>query len=376
MTIRQRLTLWYGGILLLSVILTAGMMYFELIVEQAWRAADGRPHDPVAEEIAEVIFFCLLPLTVLTVVGGSWLLRKALRPLENLATAVGRLQAHNLREPLPRTHNGDEVDRLTEALNASHARLEEAFKRTRDFTLNASHELKTPLALLHGEIEAALDDPETTPRQREVFSSQLDEIQRLSKIVSDLSLLAKADAGQAQLHFESVPLHELVRDSFADAQILAQPRQIEVHLGPCEPTTLSGDRHRLRQLLLNLTDNAIKHNQPGGCVRMMLRRLEQRAELVITNTGPGITPELLPRVFDRFYRGDESHNRDLEGSGLGLSIAQWIVEAHGGTIQITSADETQVTVSLPHDHAVRTNSSPAHAHPIVESNLQSYRVPS
>ncbi len=347
MSIRQRLTLWYGGILLLSVILTAAMMYFELIIEPTWRAADGHPHDPVAEEIAEVIFYCLLPLTTLTVAGGWWLLRKALRPLEKLATTVSQLQAHNLREPLPRTHNGDEVDRLTDALNASHARLEEAFKRIRDFTLNASHELKTPLAVLHGEIEAALGDPETSPRQREVFSSQLDEIQRLGKIVSDLSLLAKADAGQAQLRDEPVNLHELVEDSFADAQILAQPQQIKVHLNPCESISLRGDRHRLRQLLLNLTDNAIKYNRHGGRVGMMLRQLDQRAELVITNTGPGIVPERLPRVFDRFYRGDESHNHDIEGSGLGLSIAQWIVEAHGGTIHITSADETRVTVTLP-----------------------------
>lgn len=347
MSIRQRLTLWYGGILLLSVILTAAMMYFELVIEQAWRIAAGRPHDPVAEEIAEVIFYCLLPMTLVTVAGGWWLLRKALRPLENLATTVSQLQAHNLREPLPRTGNGDEVDRLTEALNASHARLEEAFKRIRDFTLNASHELKTPLAVLHGEIEAALGDPETSPRQREVFSSQLDEIQRLSKIVSDLSLLAKADAGQAQLQLEPVALHELVQDSSADAQILAQPRQIKVHLDPCEPTTLRGDRHRLRQLLLNLTDNAIKYNQNGGRVGIILRRRDQRAELVITNTGPGIAPERLPRVFDRFYRSDESHNRDIEGSGLGLSIAQWIVEAHGGTIHIASAGETRVTVTLP-----------------------------
>jgi signal transduction histidine kinase len=347
MTIRQQLTLWYAGILLLSVVLTAGMMYFELIIEPAWRTADGQPSHPVAEEIAEVIFYCLLPLTTLTVVGGWWLLRKALTPLENLAKTVGQLQACNLREPLPRSRNGDEVDRLTEALNASHARLEEAFKRIRDFTLNASHELKTPLALLHGEIEAALGDPETSPHQREVFSSQLDEIQRLGKIVSDLSLLAKADAGQAQLRHEPVNLHELVQDSFADAQILALPRRIKVHLDPCEPATLHGDRHRLRQLLLNLTDNAIKYNEPGGTIGMFLRRLDQRSELVITNTGPGIAPERLPRVFDRFYRGDESHNHDIEGSGLGLSIAQWIVEAHGGTIQITSADETRVTVTLP-----------------------------
>lgn len=348
MTIRQRLTLWYGGILLLSVILTAGMMYFELIIEQAWRAADGRPHDPVAEEIAEVIFFCLLPLTVLTVVGGSWLLRKALRPLESLATTVDQLQAHNLREPLPRTHNGDEVDRLTEALNASHARLEEAFKRTRDFTLNASHELKTPLAVLHGEIETALNDPAATAAQREAFSSQLDEIQRLSKIVEDLTLLAKADSGQVQLKREKVQLDELIRDSFADAQILAQSHNLVVTLMPCDAVTLLGDRHRLRQLLLNLTDNAIKYNQPNGRLEMALSRHHDRAELAFTNTGPGIAPNQLPLVFDRFYRGDESHNSDIEGCGLGLSIAQWIAHAHGGEIQITSTDGmTTVKVLLP-----------------------------
>jgi heavy metal sensor kinase len=348
MTIRQRLTLWYGGILLLSVILTAGMMYFELIVEQAWRAAAGRPHDPVVEEIAEVIFFCLLPLTVLTVVGGAWLLRKALRPLENLATAVGRLQAHNLREPLPRTYNGDEVDRLTEALNASHARLEEAFKRIRDFTLNASHELKTPLAVLHGEIETALNEPATTPSQREALASQLDEIQRLSRIVEDLTLLARADSGELHLKREPVRLDELIRDSFADAQILAQSHNLAVTLPRCDAVTLPGDRHRLRQLLLNLTDNAIKYNQPEGRVELSLSRHEDRVELRFTNTGPGIAPHRLPRVFDRFYRGDESHHSGIEGCGLGLSIAQWIARAHGGEIHITSEHgETTARVLLP-----------------------------
>ena len=301
----------------------------------------------MVQEIAEVIFLCLIPMTVITVFGGWWLLHKALTPLEELATTVRQLGTHNLREPLPRTGNGDEVDRLTEALNASHARLEKAFERIREFTLNASHELRTPLAVLHGDIEAALTDSDTSPRQRELFSSQLDEIQRLSKIVSDLSLLAKADSGQARLRQEPVNLHDLVEDSFADAQVLGQSRQIQVHLGPCESISLKGDRHRLRQLLLNLTDNAIKHNEPGGTVRMSLRRLDQRAELVITNTGPGIGPTQLPRVFDRFYRGDESHNRDIEGSGLGLSIAQWIVEAHGGKILITSSKETEVMVTLP-----------------------------
>lgn len=348
MTIRQRLTLWYGGLLLLAVILTAGMMYFELIIEPAWKRQRGHSHDPVEEEIAEVIFYCLLPLTVLTVVGGWWLLRKALRPLEKLAAAVDQLHLHNLREPLPRTDHRDEVDRLAEALNASHARIEDSFSRIRAFTLNASHELKTPLAVLHGEIETALNDPATTPPQRESFASQLDEIQRLSQIVEGLTFLAKADAGEANLKREPVQLDELVRDSFADAQILAQSRNIAVALSRCDAVKVSGDRHRLRQLLLNLTDNAIKYNQPDGRLDMVLVRHKDRAELVVANTGLGIPPDRLPLVFDRFYRGDESHNTAVEGCGLGLSISQWIVHAHGGEISITSTGgKTIVKVAIP-----------------------------
>lgn len=257
-----------------------------------------------------------------------------------------RLHIHNLQEPLPRTGNGDEVDRLSEVLNATNARLEKAFNQIREFTLHASHELKTPLAILHGEIETALNDPATTVAQREAYASQLDEIQRLSKIVEGLTLLAKADAGQVVLAQEPVRLDELVRDSFADAQILAQPKQISVTLAACDEVMVRGDRHRLRQLLLNLTDNAIKYNQPDGRVDIALKRKDGTAELTIANTGLGIPAPILPRIFDRFYRGDESHNGEVEGCGLGLSIAQWIVKAHGGDIQITSAPERLTTVSV------------------------------
>ena len=146
-------------------------------------------------------------------------------------------------------------------------------------------------------------------------------------------------------------LDELVRDNFADAQILAEPHGIKVELANCEEISVRGDRHRLRQLLLNLADNAIKYNQPQGGVTMSLRRRGDFAEFTIANTGAGIPPEILPRVFDRFFRGDPAHESTIEGCGLGLSIAQWIVSAHGGTIQIESVPSklTTVTVRLPLD---------------------------
>jgi signal transduction histidine kinase len=169
--------------------------------------------------------------------------------------------------------------------------------------------------------------------------------------VDGLTLLAKADAGQVALQFETLRLDELVRDNFADAQILAEPHGIQVELTSCEEISVSGDRHRLRQLLLNLADNAVKYNQPQGRVTMSLRRAGNSAEIKIANTGAGIPPEILPRVFDRFFRGDPAHESAIDGCGLGLSIAQWIVSAHGGTIQIESVPSklTTVTVRLPLD---------------------------
>ena len=176
--------------------------------------------------------------------------------------------------------------------------------------------------------------------------SQLDEIQRLAKIVDGLSLLTKADAGQVALNLETVQLDELARDNFADAQILAEPHGIKVELEKCDAISMRGDRHRLRQLLLNLADNAVKYNQPQGNVTMSLRRAENVAEFKIENTGAGIPPEKLPRVFDRFFRGDPAHENTIDGCGLGLSIAQWIVTAHGGTIHIESTPSTLTTVTV------------------------------
>jgi len=349
MTIRKRLTVWYSSVLLASLAIMVGVMYNEFDVERAARRAAGKTPDSAGHEILEVVLYYGLPTAVLTVLGGWLLLSKALRPLNQLVIAAEQLQVHNLHQELPHTGNGDEVDRLSKTLNAKNARLHDAFSRVREFTLHASHELKTPLAVLHGEIEAALTDPATTPAQKEMFASQLDEIQRLSKIVEGLTLLAKADSGQVTLAREEVRLDELLRDSLADAEILGLAQKIKVTMPRCDVVMVRGDRHRLRHLLLNLTDNAIKYNQPDGMVELSLVRLPNRAILTISNTGKEIPAADLPRVFDRFYRGDRSHSNEIEGCGLGLSIVEWIVKAHGGDIQITSKPQqtTTVTVTLP-----------------------------
>ncbi|MGC3958247.1 MAG: HAMP domain-containing protein [Verrucomicrobiota bacterium] len=156
MTIRTRLTLWYSGVLLTSLILMVGVIYYEFVIERAQHKAEGKPPDTVRHEIFEVVLYYGVPTGVLTIIGGWLLLRKALTPLHQLAAAAEQLQLHNLRQELPCTGNGDEVDRLTKTLNAANARLLDSFNRIGEFTLHASHELKTPLTILHGEIEAAL----------------------------------------------------------------------------------------------------------------------------------------------------------------------------------------------------------------------------
>jgi signal transduction histidine kinase len=345
MTIRTRLTLWYAVVLTVSLLVIGFGTYSE-ISEQLRHSHRRAPDEHALDETGEMIFQVGLPAILLGLLGGWWLTRRALAPVTKLTKAVEKIHERNLAAPLPRTGNGDELDRLTEVFNAMTARLDGSFQRIREFTLHASHELKTPLTILRGELETALTENQPGPAQRERLASQIDEIERLTKIVDGLTLLTKADAGQIALKCEPLRLDELVRESFADAKILAQPQKIEAWLDGCDEITVIGDRHRLRQLLLNLADNAVKYNRPGGMVDFSLRRDGKSAELKITNTGTGLAKELQPRVFERFFRGDTCHNHAIEGCGLGLSIAQWIVTAHHGEIHFTSEPDKLTTVSV------------------------------
>jgi signal transduction histidine kinase len=355
MTIRTRLTLWYAGVMFVSLLLMGVLTYRTFAPEphgSILPPEEQRQEQDDASDLREVthiIIWCGVPAALLAAAGGWWLMRKAFAPVAALTRAAERINERNLSEQLPRAGSGDELDRLTEVFNAMTARLNGSFTRIREFTLHASHELKTPLTILSGETETALRDESLLPAQRERAASQLEEFRRLATIVDGLTLLAKADAGLVQLTFAPLRLDELVRDSFADAQTLGQASGLHAELTACEPITVSGDAHRLRQLLLNLADNAAKHNQPGGSIRMALSRSNGAAELIIANTGAGISPENLPRVFDRFFRGDPAHGTATEGCGLGLSIAQWIVSAHHGDIRIESVPSklTTVTVHLP-----------------------------
>ena len=243
-----------------------------------------------------------VPTARATVVGGWLLLRRALSPLDQLTKAAERIQPDTLLESLPRTGNGDEVDRLSEVLDATTRRLDDSFQRIREFTLRASHELKTPLTVIRSELETALTEERQSTRERDWTVSLLEEIERLTHIVDNLIFLTKADAGPVQMKKLPVALDDLLREAAEDAQALAPPNGIDVQLKESSRANVLGDRQRLRQLLLILVDNATKYNRTEGRVAVALRAAHGVARLSIENTGSSIPTAVLDRVFERFFR--------------------------------------------------------------------------
>jgi len=341
MKIRPRLTLWYAGMLLGSLLLMGGVLHYELVGEYE----KGRPPETPSVKIADILLFYGLPTVVVLVLGGSWLMHRAMRPVEALTARAERVHAGNLSARIPRTGTGDELDRLAEVFNAMLARIEAGTASVRDFALHASHELKTPLTILSAEVELALNDPGRAGAERLRLTSQLEELRRLGRLVDALGLVAKADAGVPVVAREHLEFCQLVRQATEDARGLGKPFGITVELIHCDGALLDGDPAGLRQVLLNLLDNAVKHNAAGGWVRVELRTNREEAVVSVENSGAPLPAELVPRLFQRFVRGAGP----AAGSGLGLSIAQLIVEAHGGAIEYSAPDGSTVrfAVRLP-----------------------------
>jgi signal transduction histidine kinase len=228
-------------------------------------------------------------------------------------------------------------------------RLHDSFAQIKQFSGDASHELRTPLTIMRGEIELALRSPKAPEDYRRILASALEEIFRLASIIDNLLLLARADQGTYEVHFSEVDLVGLAHELFEDSEVLAEPKRIRISLKVGEPVMIVGDRVRLRQLCLNLIDNAIKYTPEGGSVTIAVERLDGTALFRVQDTGIGIPPDELGRVFDRFYRVDKARSRDMGGAGLGLSIARWIAELHRGSIDVKSTIDrgSTFTVTLP-----------------------------
>jgi two-component system OmpR family sensor kinase len=291
------------------------------------------------------------PLALLLAsLGGLWLASRALSPVDRLTRAAERIGRGNLSERVEEHRSQDEIGRLARTFNQMISRLEQAFERERRFTADASHELKTPLAVLRGDIEVTLRRERTPDEYRRVLRSSLEEIARLTKLTEDLLTLARSDAGESVLDLEQVQLGQLASEARAYIAPLADSAGVALSYdAPPSPVVVEGDQKRLKQLLVNLLDNAIKYTPAGGSARLALAVEDANAVIEVTDTGRGIPSAALPHIFERFYRQTDPRDSRVTGFGLGLAISKWIVDAHGGSIEADSQEGrgSTFTVRLP-----------------------------
>lgn len=315
------------------------------------------PQNEMMEE-AGAVFAWLIPLAILMASGGGYFLaRKSLAPVVAMSSQAGRIGAENLHERLAIQNEKDELGHLARSFNSLLNRLSESFDRQRRFMADASHELRTPVAILRGESEVALSQQARSPEEyRESLSVLHHEAERLTRIVEDLFTLTRADAGQYPLQPSDFYLDELVAECVHSARTLAQAKKISLTFDGAPESPIHADESLVRRMLLNLLDNAIKYTPDFGKVTVSFQRNGKEYAVSIADTGCGIPAELRPRIFERFFRADKARphsENDGGGAGLGLAISRWIAEAHHGRLELARCDSTGSTFSayLPADPA-------------------------
>ncbi len=312
-------------------------------------------------EALRQVFLLAGPLAVVLVSLSGWFLaRKSLAPIVNIAERAEQIGAENLSERLPVANPRDELGRMALTFNKLLARLEQAFAQQRQFMADASHELRTPLHVIRTATEVTLEQSEEAeePGQvigecHEALAVVNEQARRLTRIVEDMFTLARADAGQRMLEFSDFYFDELLLDTVRAAAVLADRKGVAIEIVPAHETPFRGDEGLLRQMLLNLLDNAVKHTPAGGKVRVYMAQRSSACDITVTDTGAGIPLEAQPHIFERFYRADKARARNGTangaGAGLGLAIARWVAEAHAGTLTLRRSDASGsvFVISLP-----------------------------
>ena len=280
-----------------------------------------------------------IPLLLLcAAAGGYWISTRALAPVDQITQTARTISAQNLSSRLVVPHTGDELQRLSETLNGMLGRLEAAFKKITQFTADASHELRTPVAVMRTRAELSLRKARSADEYREVIAEVLAELEKTSSLIEQLMFLARADSGAETLHFNPTNVAEVLREACHQGSALAEAKQIafqEQISG--DSVWIQGDASSLRRLFLILIDNAVKYTPAKGQVEVSLHRNNGYAVAEVRDTGIGIAEADLPNVFERFYRADKARGRESGGVGLGLSIGRWITEVHAGTIEVHSS---------------------------------------
>ena len=320
----------------------------------------GAPMDDIQDALRQWMLFLIAGLPIVAVVaagGGFLLVKRALLPVDRIAATAERISSQNLSARLPLAQTGDELERLSIALNHMIERLDQAFQYSRRFVADASHELRTPLTVLRGEIESIAQEPLLAPEWRDRLGSALEELERLVCIVEGLFAISRLDAGEAQTEWVKFDLARLTAATADQMALLAEDKNIKITCGSKREVWVEGDRARMKQVVVNLLDNAIKYTPDGGKVSLTVDARQGKAVLEVEDNGIGIPPGALPRVFERFYRVDQARSRERGGAGLGLSIVKSICAAHHGQVEAisTPAQGSTFRIELPLSSAPGNN---------------------
>jgi len=276
------------------------------------------------------------PVALAGAAAGGWLMaRRALAPVSRMTREAAAIGPHALGERVRVPPTEDELEQLASTLNSMLDRIERAVWDQRRLVADASHELRTPFAIMHSELDIALRDPDLPPSARQVLESNREEVERMSRIVENLLTLSRLDEGQLQLTPERIDLRDVANAVADELAPLAQVRGVSLSLSGDE-AEVDADPGLLRRVVTNLVDNAVKYSSHETAVAMKVWRTADRAGVTVSDTGPGIPLDSLPHVFDRFFRADASRSRIAGGSGLGLAIVKEVVEAHGGEVEVTT----------------------------------------
>ncbi|CUS33857.1 ATP-binding protein [Candidatus Nitrospira nitrificans] len=300
-----------------------------------------------------VLLVVAIPIALAVSLAGGWFLAgRALRPVDKITLAAQRIAAGDLSQRLSMPAAHDEIGRLAATFNNMIGRLDTSFRQIQQFTSDASHELRTPLTVMKGETDLVLRRPRSLDDYKSVLESNLEEIDRMTRIVDELLFLSRADMGEVKVESLPVAMESLVEDIYRQAKLLAQDRNIEVLLGTVMPVVVQGDDLRLRELLLNLVENAMKYSYPGGKVEISLLNDGREARLSVADHGIGIATADHKKIFQRFFRTDVARGHTKKGTGLGLAICTWIAELHKGRVEVKSdlGQGSTFTLVLPLAH--------------------------
>lgn len=295
----------------------------------------------------------VIPAVLLLIAAGSWLLGSiALTPIERIRRGAERITAERLDERIPSEGPSDEIGRLIDVLNATFERLQGSFEQAARFSADASHQLKTPIAVLRAGIDEILDKDGMSPEQRDRVADLLQQTRRLTSVAENLLLLSRADTGRLALRATSFELRPLLEGSLEDAHILGEKRNLVIEARLPETLPVTGDREMISLILQNLVENAVKYNRPAGRILLSAKKSGEGVEICVGNSGPGIPADRIPHIFKRFYRARS--DEQVPGHGLGLSIARELARAHGGDLTLTESREDWTEFCLQLGTPIRT----------------------